>query len=158
MALAATIGMTVMGVVMIEMALGNSPSAMHVPPLPAGLEEPVSELTQLVRQVVVDQQKRDTCIRKLSRGLAKHLMQRNGDFEVDHHCTWLCGVDCYSLVGRGWFKCERETKLKDEPIQALPQDVTVLWWIMELGHSPIGGSGSNARVSAEVIAVDPLAS
>jgi len=99
-------------------------------------------------------------------------------FELDHHRKWVCGVDCYGpVIGEGWFKYERETKLKGEPIEphrsrichllknyyADPHHVRVM---VDHGAGPFTNLGKWftcpedvwSGVGAQVIAVDPLAS
>ena len=92
-------------VVIFEMALGNRPSAMHVPPLRVGLEEPISEPTTC--QAVVDENDAGHMHQKARKGLVKKLMQRIGRMEPIRRLTTIASGCAVSNV-QGWFKYERE--------------------------------------------------
>jgi len=98
-------------------------------------------------------------------------------FEIDHHRKWTCGESCYGPF-EGWFAYERETKLAGLPVEphrsricqvlgrVYGQDtIKSVRLMLDHGAGPFTNLGkeftcpqsSNVKVSAQVIAVDPLA-
>lgn len=101
-------------------------------------------------------------------------------FEIDHHRKWLCGTSCgYDGPNYGWFKYEKETKLKGEPVEphrsrlckliAQYSKATKVRLVLDHGAGPFtnlgkrftcdfdGAPASVRSLDAQVVAVDPLA-
>ena len=100
--------------------------------------------------------------------------------EIDHHRKWLCGKPCgYEGPTHGWFKYEKETKLKGEPLEphrsrlcrviARYGGARRVRLVLDHGAGPFtnlgrrfncdfeGAPRSVRGLDAQVIAVDPLA-